>query len=57
MAEKGCLQHHRTLNPYQPTGIQNFTSDDICVYVIFNSIMLSLQNFSAFLPNAMQRYV
>jgi hypothetical protein len=45
MPEKGCLQDLQALYPYQPTCFLNSSIEDICVYVNFNKIMLSLQNF------------
>jgi len=44
MAEKGLPATPLGLYPYQPTGLPNITAGDNRVYVIFNKIMLSLQN-------------
>jgi hypothetical protein len=44
MSEKSCLQHLQTF--IHPANVfPNIADRDICVYVSFNRIMLSLQIF------------
>ena len=45
MSEKGCLQHLKALYTYQSTCFLNISVAYLFVYVSFDEIMLSLQNF------------